>query len=74
MSLDELFQAVTADTVIDETTSLEELFQAVTALLGKVNNSGSVLQLVLTNINIFSLVQFVVEKWSSFGISISTNP
>ena len=52
------------DTVIDETTSLDKLFQAVTVLLGKENNSGSVLQLVLSNLNIFPLVQFDVEKWS----------
>ena len=31
MSLDKLFQAVTANTFIDETMSLDKLFQAVTA-------------------------------------------
>ena len=74
MSLDKLFPAVTADTVIDEKMSLDKLFQAVTALLGKGNNSGSALKLVLTNLNIFSPVQFEVEKWNRFGTSTSTKP
>ena len=54
--------------------SLGKLFQSVTALLRKEHNSGSVLQLVLTYLNIFSLVQFEEEKRSRCGTPSTPTP